>query len=47
VLLRTRALTSAERFRREGYARRSARNLLCLMLFALRVPVHLIGRIYD
>ena len=47
VLLRTRAVTSAERFRREGYVRRSARNLLCLTLFALRVPIHLIGRIYG
>jgi len=47
VLLRTRAVTSAERFRREGYVRRSARNLLCLTLFALRVPIHVIGRIYG
>ena len=47
VLLRTRAVTSAERFRREGYVRRSARNLLCLTLFALRVPIHVIVRIYG
>ena len=47
VLLRTPAVTSAERFRREGYARRSLRNLLCLTLYALRVPLHVIGRIYG
>jgi rSAM/selenodomain-associated transferase 2 len=46
VMLRARALTSAERFRREGYARRSARNVLCLALYALRVPSHVIWRIY-
>jgi rSAM/selenodomain-associated transferase 2 len=47
VMLRSRAITSAERFRRDGYLRRSARNLLCLALFALRVPTHLICRIYE
>jgi rSAM/selenodomain-associated transferase 2 len=47
VLLRTRAVTSAERFRREGYMRRGARNLICLALWALRVPVHVIARIYG
>lgn len=47
VMLRARAVTSAERFRREGYARRSARNLLCLTLYTLRVPAHLIIRIYG
>src|SRR5262249_28099133 len=33
-LLRAKAFTSAERFRREGYLRRSARNLLCLALYS-------------
>jgi rSAM/selenodomain-associated transferase 2 len=47
VMLRTRAVTSAERFRREGYGRRSARNLLCLALYTLRVPTHVISRIYG
>jgi rSAM/selenodomain-associated transferase 2 len=46
-LLQTRAVTSAERYRREGYLRRSARNLLCLALYGLRVPTPLIGRIYS
>jgi hypothetical protein len=47
VMLRSQAVTSAERFRREGYARRSARNLLCLALHTLRVPAHVISRIYG
>jgi hypothetical protein len=41
------AITSAERFWREGYGRRSARNLLCLALYLLRVPVGTIQRIYG
>jgi rSAM/selenodomain-associated transferase 2 len=47
VMLRTRAITNAERFRREGYVRRSARNLLCLVLYTLRVPAHVISRVYG
>jgi hypothetical protein len=47
VMLRSQAVTSAERFRREGYARRSARNLLCVTLYTLRVPAHVISRIYG
>jgi rSAM/selenodomain-associated transferase 2 len=47
VMLRSRAVTSAARFHREGYARRSARNLLCLALYTLRVPTHVISRIYG
>jgi rSAM/selenodomain-associated transferase 2 len=47
IMLGSSAVTSAERFRREGYVRRSARNLLCLTLYTLRVPVHVISRIYG
>ena len=47
VMLRSRAVTSAERFRRDGYVRRSTRNLLCLALYTLRVPAHVISRIYG
>ena len=47
IMLRSHAVTSAERFRREGYARRSARNLLCLALFTLRVPAHVVSRVYG
>ena len=47
TMLRARAVTSAERFRRDGYVRRSARNLFCLTLYTLRVPTHVISRIYG
>jgi rSAM/selenodomain-associated transferase 2 len=47
VMLRSRAVTSADRFRREGYLRRSGRNLACLALYALRVPTPVIRRIYG
>lgn len=40
------AVTSAEKFRRSGYLRRSARNLFCLFLFRLKVPPHLIAKLY-
>lgn len=40
------AVTSAERWRRDGWRRRSLRNLLCLTLFYLRVPPRLIARLY-
>jgi rSAM/selenodomain-associated transferase 2 len=46
-LLNARAVTSAERYRREGYLRRSARNLLCLALYGLRVPTPVIRRLYG
>lgn len=41
------ARTSAERYRRDGYLVRSARNLLCLMLYGLGVPPRIIRRIYG
>jgi rSAM/selenodomain-associated transferase 2 len=47
AILRCRAVTSAERFRRDGYLARSARNLLCLTLYTLRVPPNVISRIYG
>jgi rSAM/selenodomain-associated transferase 2 len=47
IMLRARAVTSAVRFRRDGYVRRSARNLLCLSLYYLRVPPHVIQRVYK
>lgn len=45
--LQTAAETSAERYRRDGYIVRAARNLTCLTLYYLRVPPHVIGRIYG
>ncbi|MEJ8571734.1 TIGR04283 family arsenosugar biosynthesis glycosyltransferase [Microbaculum marinum] len=47
VYLRARAVTSAARYRHEGYVRRMARNAGCLTLFFLRVPPRLITRIYG
>lgn len=47
VMLRAHAVTSAERFRTQGYFRRSARNLFCVGLYTLRVPPRLIHRIYG
>ncbi len=40
------AVTSAARWRREGYLRRSSRNLLCLGLWFLGVPPRIIARMY-
>lgn len=46
VMLRSRAITSATRYRRDGYLRRILRNLSCLTLYYLRVPAHTIARLY-
>lgn len=40
------AVTSAARWQRDGYLRRSARNLLCLGLWFLGLPPATIARIY-
>ncbi|MGE5200879.1 MAG: TIGR04283 family arsenosugar biosynthesis glycosyltransferase, partial [Acidobacteriota bacterium] len=47
VALDAAALTSAERYRRDGYLRRSLRNLFCLSLYFLGVPPRAIRRIYG
>ena len=41
------AVTSARKWRQQGYLRRSARNLLCLSLWFAGVPPRLIQRIYQ
>jgi len=46
TMLPARAVTSAERWRREGWYRRSARNLACLSLWFLGVPPATIARFY-
>lgn len=46
VALGATALTSARRYRREGFVMRPARNLLCLGLYFLGLPPRLIARIY-
>ncbi len=47
TLLRTPGVTSAVRYRRDGYLRRSLRNQMCLWAYFLRVPVERIARIYP
>jgi RNA:NAD 2'-phosphotransferase (TPT1/KptA family) len=47
AVLRSKAVTSAVRYRRDGYARRIGRNLSCLALYYLRVPPRIIARIYG
>ena len=46
TMLSSRAVTSASRYRQDGYGRRIARNLSCLALYALRVPPDTIARLY-
>ncbi len=41
------ARTSAQRWRRDGWRRRSARNLGCLALYFLGVPPRVIARLYG
>ncbi|MEE9317133.1 MAG: TIGR04283 family arsenosugar biosynthesis glycosyltransferase [Rhodospirillales bacterium] len=41
------AVTSADRYRREGYWMRPARNLLCVGLFFAGVPTRLIEALYE
>jgi hypothetical protein len=47
VALPADAVTSAAKWERQGYLRRSARNLLCLSLWFAGVPPWLIKRIYG
>jgi len=47
IVLNSRAITSASRYRRDGYGRRVARNLTCLALYVLRVPADTISRLYG
>lgn len=46
AMLSTRAVTSAGRWRRDGWNRRSARNLACLGLWFLGVPPAAIAKLY-
>jgi rSAM/selenodomain-associated transferase 2 len=41
------ALTSAERWRRDGWFRRSGRNLLCLALYRLGMSAERVARLYG
>jgi len=45
--LKTRAVTSAQRYRQDGYLLRSARNLGLTLLYLLRVPPRILARLYG
>ncbi len=47
TMLCTRAVTSAEKFRKRGYLRRSARNLGILFLYTLHVPPRVLAKLYG
>jgi hypothetical protein len=47
VQLPTDAITSAARYRREGYVSRPLRNLGCLTLYFLGLPPRFILRLYG
>lgn len=47
IMLQAEALTSAERWRRDGWARRSLRNLRCLALWKLGVSPDRLQSLYD
>jgi rSAM/selenodomain-associated transferase 2 len=47
TLLSARAVTSADRYRRDGYLRRSVRNLMCMTLYFAGVPTNVINRRYG
>jgi hypothetical protein len=46
VMLDAEAVTSAEKYRREGYRRRVLRNALCLALYTLGVPPRFLASMY-
>lgn len=46
-ILASKAITSSERYRRDGYLKRSARNLSCLALYKCGAPISVIQKIYD
>jgi len=47
VMMRSKAVTSAERYKSDGYIPRVARNAACLSLYYLRVPPGKIVRLYG
>lgn len=47
TLLTADAVTSADRYRRDGYLRRALRNLTCLALYRAGLPINTIQRLYG
>lgn len=46
LILRATAVTSAIRYKRDGYLRRVAKNLSCITLYYLHAPLPMIARLY-
>lgn len=47
IILKTQAITSAMRYKADGYILRMLRNLMCLILYYMRVPPRYIERFYG
>ena len=47
VALKSRAVTSAQRYQAEGYFSRGVRNLGLMLLYYLRVPPRVLARLYG
>jgi rSAM/selenodomain-associated transferase 2 len=47
VMLQSRAVTSAQKYRREGYLSRMLRNAACIALYYLRVPTRVLARLHG
>jgi rSAM/selenodomain-associated transferase 2 len=47
ALFDVKAVTSSEKYQRSGYLSRIGRNLICLMLYFLRVPPRWIAKLYG
>lgn len=47
AMLKSRAVTSGARYRRDGYVARCLRNFCCMMLYFLRVPPRVLARFYG
>lgn len=47
LFFRSEAVTSADRYRQDGYVLRPMRNLACLTLYYLGVPTSVISRLYG
>lgn len=47
VMLKSRAITNARRYKQDGYLARTLRNLCCIVLYYLRVPTRTLARLYG
>ncbi len=47
LMLQSRAVTSAQKYRSQGYLARMLRNAACVALYYLRVPTRVLARLYG